>query len=193
VSKSLLILILPCYSSVGSHNISASNWSKTFVESLLKLSTLPKIYLLSPQLFREPFPYSIKSFFNILNTPFQISTNFCPISIPTINIPYLRNALNMLLSSLVLLLVIVRHRRSEISVVTYNTYLCTYASAAFLKRIGFNLNLIPIALDPNCSTARQWVDFNHSIRHCSKVVFLSQWAFNHYQGSKPKYLFLGSL
>lgn len=194
MKNSVLVLILPCYCSINPANVASSEWSSALVRSLQCSDKLDKIYLLSPQLFKgSNKTLDIKNFCNIANNPFRKTKKLIPISIPTINVPGLRKLLNIISLFLFLLWICAINPRKKLKVLTYNTYIDVYTPPTYLLRMGFNLELCPIILDLDDPSVDNWSEFINSTEQCSKIIFLSQWSFDNYPGSKPKHLFIGTL
>lgn len=192
MKKPVLVLILPAYKYINSSNVAASEWSTTLVSSLTDFNTCKKIYLLSPQIFgNRSGALSIQKFFNLSNTPFTNTPEFTSLSVFSINIPVIRKITNFISLCAVITWIALKYKSDNINVLTYNIYPEILAPLQFLLRINLNFELCPIILDLDNPTKDKWHHFLKLTQRCTKLIFISQWAYDNYPGTKPKHLFIG--
>lgn len=192
MKNQILVLILPAYKHVNSSNVAASEWSTTLANSLKDFNKSNKTYLLSPQLFgNRNGVFSIKQLFNLNNTPFTSTAEFTSLSVYSVNIPVIRKFSNFISLSTLIIWIVFKHKNENIKVLTYNTYPELFFSPLFLLRFNLNFELCPIILDLDNPTKDKWYHFLKITQKCTKLIFISQWAYDNYPGSKPKHLFIG--
>lgn len=192
MKNSILVLILPAYKHINSSNVAASEWSTTLARSFKDLDACNKIYLLSSQIFaNRNGTYSIKKLFNLGNTPFSNTVKFNSLSVFSINIPVIRKISNFISLCALITWITIKHKNDNIKVLTYNTYSELIASPLFLLRFNLNFELCPIILDLDNPINDKWRHFLKITQRCTKLIFLSQWAYDNYPGTKPKHLFIG--
>ena len=188
----VLVLILPVYKAINSSNVAASEWYTTLVRSLKDTNTSYKIYLLSPQLFgNRSGVFSIKKLLNLSNNPFSNTAKFISFSVLSVNIPVIRKISNFISLCALITWITFKHKNDNIKVMTYNTYPELFAPPLFLLRFNFNFELCPMILDLDNPTKDKWHHFLRITQRCAKLIFISQWSYDNYPGTKPKHLFIG--
>lgn len=191
------VAICPVYdvdsiNAISQDNVSSSEWSIKLIEELLEVASESYVYVVSPCLYKRPsknngLPVYIPSLYNF-------KTPKCRL-LPVLGFEnrYLKRCSNFFITLSFLVWQIISSPGYQIYVFTYNTYADTYLAASILRMFNLSFTLVPIILDLDDPRQDNWKKFVKSTRFATKIVFISEWAYNNYPGPKPKHLFAGAL
>lgn len=186
-----LLLILPIYKSQNEINVSSSDWSIRLLKQIAIEPSIYSVHVLAPQLFGlRSIPKPQQTHQQVL-VDFDAYKKVSLITCFTTKLPVLKTLFNIVNSVIAVMYIRVRFPKDCFAVLTYNTYASTFAGPSFLKWIGFSFKLCPIILDLDNPSKDHWRDFKRQTKNCDRIIFISPWAYQNYNGPKSTYNFIG--